>query len=85
MFLITPWSQVRVLALPPSPKKLTLLWHWDQGIFVRDQETEDNPRMANCENRPTQIVATQAADRADLCDVIGRESCRDHVGHSQPP
>ena len=32
--LIIPWSQVRVLAGPPSPMEIIELWHWDQGIRV---------------------------------------------------
>ena len=34
MGLIIPWSQVRVLAGPPSPMEIIDLWHWDQGIRV---------------------------------------------------
>jgi hypothetical protein len=34
VFLIIPWSQVRVLAGPPLPIKIIVLCRWDQGIIV---------------------------------------------------
>jgi len=32
--LITPWSQVRVLAGPPPPREIIILWHRERGIRV---------------------------------------------------
>ena len=33
VFIVIPWSQVRVLAGPPSLIEIIALWHWDQGII----------------------------------------------------
>jgi len=56
-----------------SSIKFMALWHMGQGIFMRDQETEESLCTANFEDRLTQGWTTQVPEQADSSDVTGRD------------
>ena len=64
---------------PTGPTKLIeilALWHMDQGIFVRDQETPSNPSAANSGGTDraasTEFMVTVTASALSFDDLCGR-------------